>query len=102
MRPASVFVDISVDQGGCAETTQATTQKDPVYVEEDIIHYAVDNMPAAVGVTSTIALTNATTLYIRKIAHKGTGIMEDPEFQSAINIVEGNLVYPALIQQFSA
>jgi alanine dehydrogenase len=71
MKPGSVLVDVAVDQGGCAETTRATTHSDPVYVEEGVVHYCVANMPGAVGRTSTYALTNATLPYARILADRG-------------------------------
>ena len=96
MRKGSVFVDIAVDQGGCAETTRPTTHNDPTYIEERIVHYAVANIPGAVGRTSTFALTNATLPFARKIARKGAAIVDDPEFRSAVNIYKGEILYPAL------
>src|SRR5688572_15313006 len=71
MKPGSVLVDIAVDQGGCAETTRPTTHHDPTYVEEDVVHYCVANMPAAYARTATQALTNATYRYIELIADHG-------------------------------
>jgi alanine dehydrogenase len=71
MEPRSAFVDIAVDQGGCAETTRPTTHHDPLYIEEDIVHYAVANMPGAVPQTSTYALTNVTLGYALEIAENG-------------------------------
>jgi len=100
MRPGSVFVDISVDQGGCSETTRPTTHNNPTYVEEGIIHYAVANIPGAVGRTSTFALSNATLPYARKIAAAGRAILKDPEFTSTININDGKILYPALKETF--
>jgi len=100
MKDGTVLVDISVDQGGCAETTRPTTHQDPTYVEEGVIHYAVANIPGAVGRTSTFALTNATIGYARKIARKGKDILRDPEFESAVNIFDGEILYPALKEQF--
>jgi alanine dehydrogenase len=96
MRKGSVFVDVAVDQGGCSETTRPTTHKDPTYIEEGVVHYAVANIPGAVGRTSTFALTNATLPFARKIARKGAAVVEDPEFRSAINVSRGEIVYPAL------
>jgi len=100
MRPGSVFVDISVDQGGCAETTRPTTHSDPTYIEEGVIHYAVANIPGAVGRTSTVALTNATLPFARKIAGKGHAILKDPDFESTINIHDGKILYPVLKETF--
>ena len=71
MQPGSVIVDVSIDQGGCIETSRATTHSNPVYVKYDVIHYCVTNMPGAYPRTSTIALTNATLPYIRKLAKLG-------------------------------
>ena len=72
MKPGAVIVDVSVDQGGCAETTRPTTHDDPVYKINGIIHYAVANMPGAYPRTSTLALTNATLPYIKTLADEGT------------------------------
>ena len=71
MRPGSAIVDISVDQGGCFETTRPTTHEDPTYIEEGIVHYCVANIPGAYPRTSTLALTNATFPYVLQIADKG-------------------------------
>jgi alanine dehydrogenase len=71
MRPGTVLVDVAVDQGGCFETTRATTHEDPTYIIDDIVHYCVANMPGAVPYTSTIALTNVTLPYILKLANNG-------------------------------
>jgi alanine dehydrogenase len=68
MRPGSVLVDIAIDQGGCAETSRPTTHRDPVYVEEGVLHYCVANMPAAYARTATQALTNATHQYVEALA----------------------------------
>jgi alanine dehydrogenase len=68
MRPGSVFVDIAIDQGGCAETSRPTTHDEPVYLEEGVLHYAVANMPGAYARTATQALTNATWLYVQALA----------------------------------
>jgi len=102
MPDGSVFVDISVDQGGIAETTRPTTHQDPTYVEENVIHYAVANIPGAVGRTSTFALTNATISYVRKLAAPGMKALESPEFSSAININDGEILYPTLKEQFGS
>lgn len=96
MKKGSVFVDVAVDQGGCAETTHPTTHREPTYIEEGVVHYAVTNIPGAVGRTSTFALTSATLPFARKIARKGESIIDDPEFRTAINIHKGEIMYPAL------
>ena len=71
MKPGAAFVDISIDQGGCAETSRPTTHRDPIYVEEDVVHYCVTNMPAIVPNTSTYALTNSTLSYGLELANRG-------------------------------
>ena len=100
MRKGSVFVDVAVDQGGCSETTRPTTHNDPTYIEEGVVHYAVANIPGAVGRTSTFALMNATLPFARKIARKGASIIDDPEFRSAINVYKGEILYPELQKIF--
>lgn len=102
MRPGSVFVDIAVDQGGCAETTHPTTHHNPTYVEEGVVHYAVANIPGAVSRTSTFALTNATLPFVRRIAHGGHASFDDPILKTAVNIARGEIVYPALRDAFPA
>jgi alanine dehydrogenase len=71
MKPGAAFVDISIDQGGCAETSRPTTHRDPIYVDEDVVHYCVTNMPAIVPHTSTYALTNSTLSYGLELANRG-------------------------------
>ncbi len=98
MKPRSVVVDVAVDQGGCFETTHATTHKDPVYVEEGILHYAVANMPGAFPQTSTRALTNVTLPYVLDIANKGAAraVREDPALRSGVNTWGGALTCPGV------
>jgi alanine dehydrogenase len=98
MRPGSVFVDISIDQGGCAETIRPTDLANPTYVEEGVIHYGVCNMPAQVPRTSTIALSEATLPYILKLADHGIeGAMKKfPELKSALNTYKGKLTNQAI------
>ena len=71
MKPGSVLVDVAIDQGGCFETSRPTTHTDPTYVVDDVLHYCVANMPGAVPITSTWALTNVTLPYIEAIAEQG-------------------------------
>ena len=80
MKPDAVFCDVAIDQGGCAETSRPTTHTDPVYVVDDVIHYCVANMPGAVPITSTKALTNATLPYVEAIADHGLAgaVARDP------------------------
>ena len=93
MKPRAVVVDVSVDQGGCFETTRATTHEDPVYYEEGILHYAVANMPGAYPQTSTLALTNVTLPYALDLANKGVirAAKEDPALKLGINTWHGRL-----------
>lgn len=102
MKKGSVVVDVSVDQGGCAETSRPTTHDDPVYIVEGVIHYAVANMPGAYPRTSTLALTNATLPYIVALAGKGieTAIRQDPELRSALNTFDGEIMNEALKESF--
>jgi alanine dehydrogenase len=98
MAPGSVFVDIAIDQGGCAETSRATTHDDPVYTEHGVVHYCVANMPGAYPRTATQALTNATLPYAIKIAnlgyHEALSQMED--LQGGLNTYQGKLTYKAV------
>ncbi|MDQ4065336.1 MAG: alanine dehydrogenase [Actinomycetota bacterium] len=95
MKPGSVLVDISVDQGGCFETTKMTTHSDPTYVVHDVVHYAVGNMPGAVPHTSTYALTNATLPYVVALADMGLerAIRADPALAKGVNVYKGSVVY---------
>jgi alanine dehydrogenase len=94
MKKGSVIVDVSIDQGGCAETSRPTTHDNPIYVIDGVIHYTVANMPGAYPRTSTLALTNVTLPYIRLIAKKGIerAITENPEIKSAVNLYNGMIV----------
>lgn len=98
MKKGAVIVDVSVDQGGCFETSHPTTHDDPVYEIDGIIHYAVANMPGAYPKTSTIALTNVTLPYIKILANKGIekSVREDAIIKSALNTYKGNVVHKAL------
>ncbi len=100
MRPGSVFVDIAIDQGGCAETSRPTTHTTPVYTEEEVIHYCVANMPGAYALTSTQALSNATLPYVERLATLGLAeaSAQYPELADAINIREGSLNNKAVAQ----
>jgi alanine dehydrogenase len=95
MEPGSALVDIAVDQGGCAETTRPTTHHDPRYIEEEIVHYCVANMPGAVPQTSTYALTNATLNYALAIANKGwrAAVAEDEALSRGLNCVDGRVTH---------
>lgn len=98
MKPGSVLVDVAVDQGGCFETTRATTHHDPIYEVDGIIHYCVGNMPGAVARTATIALNNATMPLMLALADKGwqRACTEDPHLQDGLNLHDGQLAYIAV------
>jgi alanine dehydrogenase len=102
MKKGAVLVDVAVDQGGCFETTKATTHADPTYVIDGIIHYCVANMPGAVPYTSTIALTNATLPYALQLADKGwqKACSENAELKAGLNIVQGKVVYKGVAEAF--
>ena len=99
MKPGSVFVDISIDQGGCSETSKPTTHDNPIYVYEDVIHYCVTNMPGSVPVTSTNALNTVTLPYIRNIANNGLkdAFQNDPGLRGGLNIQDGKIVHQSVI-----
>src|SRR4029077_8432367 len=98
MKPGAVVVDVAIDQGGCFETSHATTHADPVYVVDGVTHYCVANMPGAVPVTSTKALTNATLPYVEAIANRGlrAAVSDDPALAKGVNVIEGKLTYEAV------
>ncbi|WP_241558255.1 alanine dehydrogenase [Mariniphaga sediminis] len=103
MRPGTVLVDVSVDQGGCFETTVATTHADPTFTIDDVIHYCVANMPGAVPRTSTIALTNATLPYALQIADKGwkQACSDNLSLRKGLNVVDGKVVYKGVAEAFN-
>ena len=100
MKPGAVVVDISIDQGGCFETSRMTTHSDPTYVVHDVVHYCVGNMPGAVPHTSTYALTNATLPYVVALANKGleTAVADDPHLALGVNVYKGSVVYEPVAQ----
>ncbi|MBW1723244.1 MAG: alanine dehydrogenase [Deltaproteobacteria bacterium] len=102
MMPGSAIVDISVDQGGCCETSHPTTHEDPTFIEEGVVHYCVANMPGAVPRTSTIALTNVTLAYGLAIADKGfeKAMAEDAALKKGLNLMNGQICYPAVAEAF--
>lgn len=93
MEPGSVFVDVAIDQGGCAETSRPTSHENPVYKEGGIIHYCVTNMPGACAKTSTLALTNATLGYALELAVKGwkKALKDNPHLMAGLNVCLGNV-----------
>jgi alanine dehydrogenase len=96
----SVFVDIAIDQGGCAETSRVTTHSDPVYIEEGVVHYCVGNMPGAYARTATQALTNVTLPYALQLASLGlkNALAQSPELRVGINTMDGKLVCAAVAE----
>jgi alanine dehydrogenase len=102
MTPGSVIVDVAVDQGGCIETIKPTTHEKPTYIVDGIVHYGVTNMPGAVPRTSTLALTNATFPYARRLATRGwkQACREDRALLLGLNVVEGKVVYPGVAEAF--
>jgi alanine dehydrogenase len=100
MRPGSVLVDIAIDQGGCAETSRATTHHDPVYVEEGVTHYCVANMPGAYARTATQALTNVTYRYLEMLADYGVeeACQKFPALTGGINIRHGKVACKAVAE----
>ncbi len=100
MKPGSVVVDVAIDQGGCFETSHATTHTDPTYFVDGVLHYCVSNMPAAVPHTSTFALTNATFPYLLQLANKGLEkACEDSQpIREGVNTYQGSVTYPAVAE----
>jgi alanine dehydrogenase len=100
MKDGAVLADVAIDQGGCAETSRATTHTDPVYEVDGVTHYCVANMPGAVPITSTKALTNATLPYVEAIADNGltAAVAQDPALAKGVNVLEGRITYEAVAE----
>ena len=100
MKEGSVFCDVAIDQGGCAETSRPTTHSEPVYEVEGVTHYCVANMPGAVPITATKALTNATLPYVEAIAEHGLreAVARDPSLARGVNVVDGKITYEAVAE----
>jgi len=98
MRNGAVLVDVAIDQGGCFETSRATTHQDPTYVEEGVVHYCVANMPGGVARTSTFALTNATLPFVLALANKGyqQALADDAHLLEGLNVHRGSVTYKAV------
>jgi alanine dehydrogenase len=98
MKRGAVIVDISIDQGGCIETSRPTTHDAPTYIEEGVVHYCVTNMPGAVARTSAFALNNATLPYVLAIADRGwrRALSEDPHLRQGLNVCHGRVTHPAV------
>jgi alanine dehydrogenase len=102
MVPRAVIVDVAIDQGGCVETSRPTTHSKPTYIEEDVVHYCVANMPGAVGRTSTYALTNVTLPYVLQLAKKGydDAIKQNAALALGVNVYQGKVTNPAVAETF--
>jgi alanine dehydrogenase len=114
MKKGAVLVDVAIDQGGCFETSKATTHGKPIYKVEGVVHYCVANMPGAVPKTSTLALTNATLPYAVEIANKGwkkamkqnseiklgANVVKGPEIKLGANVVKGKVTYQGVAEAF--
>jgi alanine dehydrogenase len=100
MKDGSVLADVAIDQGGCAETSRPTTHSDPVYVVDGVTHYCVANMPGAVPITSTKALTNVTLPYVEAIAEQGLrdAVARDASLARGVNVLEGKVTYEAVAE----
>lgn len=100
MRPGSVLVDVAIDQGGCFETSRPTTHEQPIYIEEDIVHYCVTNMPGAVPRTATFALNNATLPHVIALANKGCrdALLSDPHLLAGLNVYHGKVTHQAVAE----
>lgn len=103
MQPGTVIVDVAIDQGGCFETSRPTTHQDPIFIVDDIVHYCVANIPGAVPMTSTLALTNATLPYVLILANMGWEAACDKyhDLRKGLNILKGDVVYQAVAEAFA-
>jgi alanine dehydrogenase len=104
MREHAVIVDVAIDQGGCFETSRPTTHRDPIYEVDGITHYCVANMPGAVPITSTNALTNATLPYVLALADNGVegALKRDPGLRPGVNVAGGQVTHPAVAEAVGA
>ena len=95
MKKGAVVVDVAIDQGGCFETSKATTHQDPTYVVDGVVHYCVANMPGGVARTSTMALTNATMPFAVTLANKGAkqALLDDKHLLAGLNVLGGKITY---------
>jgi alanine dehydrogenase len=102
MKPGAAIVDISIDQGGCIETSRPTTLDDPIYQADGVVHYCVTNMPAIVPRTSTFALTNATLSYAMELADKGLqrALRENVPLQRGVNVLDGHVTHAGVAEAF--
>jgi alanine dehydrogenase len=100
MKRGSVIVDISIDQGGCVETSKPTTHASPTFIAEGVVHYCVTNMPGAVARTSTFALNNATLPFVLALADKGSvaALRDDPHLLAGLNVHRGRITHRAVAE----
>ena len=100
MKKGAVMVDVAIDQGGCFETSRATTHQDPTYVVDGVVHYCVANMPGGVARTSTMALTNATLPYAVKLARHGVfaALEQDEHLRNGLNVHAGQVTHAAVAE----
>jgi alanine dehydrogenase len=103
MKPGAAFVDISIDQGGCAETSRPTNHREPIYIEEEVVHYCVTNMPAIVPNTSTYALTNSTLSYGLQLANRGfpQALARNPALAKGLNTYGGKVTHEGVANAFN-
>ncbi len=103
MRPGAALVDISIDQGGCAETSRPTTHREPIYIEEDVVHYCVTNMPAIVPNTATHALTNSTLFYGMRLANRGfpQALLSDRALAKGLNTFDGKVTHEGVARTYN-
>ena len=98
IKPGTVLVDISIDQGGCFETSKPTTHQDPTFLIDDILHYCVSNMPGAVPLTASESLNSASLSYVQKLANNDLNLLlNEQDFKSGLNIMAGEFRHPSLI-----
>jgi alanine dehydrogenase len=100
MKKGAAIVDVAIDQGGCSETSRPTTHETPMFIDEGVVHYCVTNMPGAVPLTSTFALTNATFPYVLSLAGKGwkKAVAEDPALAGGLSVAEGKILSPRVAE----
>ena len=103
MMPGGVIIDVAIDQGGCVDDIKPTSHQNPTYIQDDVIHYAVTNMPGIVGHTASISLSNATLPYVRSIASIGVqkAVTSDPGLAKGVNTLNGHITHPALAESLS-
>jgi alanine dehydrogenase len=104
MKKGSVVVDVSIDQGGCFETSRPTSHSDPIYTVDGVVHYCVPNMPGVVPMTATLALTRVTLPYLQRLAKLGfkKAVRRDPALAKGVNTHRGNVVHPDVAKVFGA